>query len=327
MTATLTQLLGTNSALPGVPGIPGLPGVLSSSTSSHSRTPLVLHQLHDTAFDPVGYMYSQSGNSRQLILEDSLAQMETEETTDDAPLLSSSSSRSSASNSTSSTTTTSTSPLDPKRFQPRMGAKDWEIIINLYEFHAQHLELFQEFAELVHRKSVSNNSRNVRVNLATVPQKSLRELYEAVKKSQYVAKTGELMVDLDLIKTLGFAVSDQKKHRRFCTVIKTSIGTTIVYVYSVMFYFEPSPCWYFGSNGRFCGKYHRTIFDYAAAHPTVDVSQLGLSHLHHQSYCTDPSKMVIETNSTNSKRNICKRVCVCKQNPECFTDPRSLGNC
>jgi len=100
----------------------------------------------------------------------------------------------------------------------------------------------------------------------------------------------------------------------------------LLHVYSVMFYFEPSPCWFLGSNGKFCGKYHKTIFEYAAAHPTVDVTQLGLSHLHHQGYCVDTSKLVIEPNITNAKRNACKRFCICRQHPACYSNPRDVGS-
>jgi len=207
-----------------------------------------------------------------------------------------------------------------KRFQPRIGQNDWEILEEVSKLVAKLLEVYPKFSELLLRKSITNNSKFVRHNLATMDQNELLRIYTVIKKSQYRTEGGSVLVDCEAARAQGVSVFREEKTRRFCVTVSGE-EPIILRVYTIMFYFEPSPCWFKISDGKLCGKLHRTVYEYNSAHPAVDVSRLGLSHLWHESWSISPAQMVIEPNNTNSRRNICRAVCICDQEPPCYSDP------
>jgi len=191
-----------------------------------------------------------------------------------------------------------------------MGSCDWEMLERIQKFHAQHLELLQEFSEFMQRKSVANNPNYIRVNLGTCNQARLLFIYKIVKECQVSTKFGETIVDIDAARAKGLLVLRQESIRRFQVQVENSEGDKITtYVYTVMFYFEPSPCWFQFTDNSFCGKFHWTIFEYRDADPSVDISSLGLSHLWHQSWDISSNRIVIEPNSKT-----CASVYVCVNN-------------
>jgi len=171
-------------------------------------------------------------------------------------------------------------------------------------------------------KSVQNNSKLTRINLATLDAERLMKIYTVVKEAQYTSCYGETLVDCDAARALGVSVFCQERTHLFSVSVRNSDGDAlIVLVYAIMFYYEPTPCWFLCADGTFCKKTHRTLYEFNSAHRSIDLSRLGFSHLNHQSWCTNPACIVIESTNTNSRRNICGQLCVCGQQPKCYSDP------
>jgi len=139
------------------------------------------------------------------------------------------------------------------------------------------------------------------VNLGTCDQNELRRIYKIVRECQATAPTGETIVDCDAARSKVLIVLRYERVQRFQVLVLNNDGVRVTtYVYTIMFYFEPSPCWFQLTNGTFCHKLHRTIFEYRDAHPSVELVNLGLSHLWHQSWDICPARIIIEPNDVNS---------------------------
>jgi len=207
--------------------------------------------------------------------------------------------------------------ISKKRFQPRVGYKDWKMLVRLQQICMKLADEITPFTEFVNRKSIANNIPD-RVDIGQCKQPELLRIFQALDACTVPTTRGELIVDITAAANYGVTVWE--KYRRQLVVVPGNDAKHVIPVYQLFYYFRPQLCWYRDKNGNFCKQRHRTVHEYSRAHPEVHNTQLSLSHIGHQSMSCDVAQIVMEPLSINSKRNVCRQKCQCGAYPRCFTN-------
>jgi len=210
--------------------------------------------------------------------------------------------------------TTNPKPKRPQ-VQFRIGKNHWEMLCSL-NIKLRELDvLSEEFHKFIRQKS--NPKEDYRVNLAEIDEESLRKLNQCL--FDRLCQTGNFD-HLAYVGELPPRACRNPDNRLYLPVTDLNGVGHRVGATAVILYFNPVPCYEQDELGRYCGKPHRTVFEYSKSHPNYKPGDLHISHLCHWAPCLNRTHLLIEPAIKNLIRNQCRRECSCGNAPQCFTD-------
>jgi len=172
------------------------------------------------------------------------------------------------------------------------------------------------FNEFLQRKL--HPEQNQRLDLADFDDTDLMAIYQCITSNSYSStKHGHIFLNDPLPKNCRYATGT---NRPLCNVKFRDGGYTTVFISAVVLFFKPTQCYTLLPNGQPCGKRHISVHDYCLHHPTFIPHEVHISHLCHHSMCINRKHLIMEPSSANLRRNVCRRDCVCRNTPKCYTD-------
>eukprot|EP01124_Arcella_intermedia_P002560 TRINITY_DN11395_c0_g1_i2.p1 TRINITY_DN11395_c0_g1~~TRINITY_DN11395_c0_g1_i2.p1 ORF type:complete len:136 (-),score=6.95 TRINITY_DN11395_c0_g1_i2:2-409(-) len=116
-------------------------------------------------------------------------------------------------------------------------------------------------------------------------------------------------------------IKNAYNNRPICYLKNDSRNTTVQCTAVVMFC-DPRRCQEKLSTGSFCYRRHKTVQEFAEFHTKYTENQVHISHLCHDSRCLNPEHLIIESSTTNLRRNNCRKECRCGGVPQCYSFSR-----
>jgi len=203
------------------------------------------------------------------------------------------------------------------RVQFRVGKKDWAMLVRLSKSLNELQTDIRAFNEFLHRKQ--NPETNDRIDLAKVNQQDLRERFDSIEENSEETIRHSHTV---LREPLPRGFSDYNNGRRPQVYVRhlESTNTICFAATAVVLYYKPTKCYTVGSDGKFCLKRHRTVYEFCDAHPGLRTNEIHISHLCHSASCLNAHHLIFEHSSVNIRRNACRRECCCGGSPKCYED-------
>jgi len=206
---------------------------------------------------------------------------------------------------------------NPKRpqMQARIGNKDWIMLCNLGDKIRECEVLFQEYHKFIQKKS--NPKVELRVDIKNFDLMKLKNLNRELLKVAIQTNYRDLIVLGDL----PSRVFRNPDGRVFYNIEDMNGKTRRIGAAAVSLFLNPNPCVVEMEPLRItCGILHRTVYEYSEHHPAYRPVDLHISHLCHNPACFNSKHLLIESQFTNLKRNVCRRECTCNANPPCYTE-------